>query len=148
MNRSDVLVGGASALTGAAVFLYTLTFPAMPDGAPGPGLFPRILAGLLVMFGVVLMIQARGVGSNVGARYSSAAIAKAGGVLVAIAIYIAVVQRLGFLPTAFLLLVSLMLMLGVKVRVALPTAALVTGLCVLLFEKLLRVPLPLGVLGA
>jgi hypothetical protein len=57
------------------------------------------------------------------------------------------VQRLGFLITATLVTGSLMLILGVRLRVALPSTILLVIGSVMLFERILRVPLPVGILG-
>ncbi len=147
MKRSDVVLGGAVALLGAAVFLVSLDFPRMSDGWPGPGLFPQILGALLVVFGGVVVVQAFRPHDSQEVSYQPVNIIKAGLVLVSVAVYVAVAQRLGFLPTAALITAAMMLLLGVRVRVALPAAVGVAFLCVLLFEKVLRVPLPPGILG-
>lgn len=147
VKRSDVVLGGVAVLLGVAVYLGSLNFPHMADGWPGPGLFPRILGVLLALFGAVVVVEAFRPHESRELSYQPANIVKAGLVLVSVAIYVAVVQRLGFLPTATLLLVGLMLMLNVRLRVALPASVAVALLCVLLFEKVLRVPLPPGILG-
>jgi len=147
MKRSETLLGGAVALLGAAVFLESLRFPLMPDGWPGPGLFPQILSVLLCLFGGTMAIQSIRSKQVEAEAYEPKAIVRAGLVLVAVAIYIAVVQRLGFLITASLITAGMMILLGVRVRIAIPAGIGVAVLCVLLFEKVLRVPLPPGILG-
>ncbi len=147
MKRSDAILGGAATLLGAAVYLMTLSFPKMADGAPGPALFPQILSVLMVFFGIVLVLNARHPHQEKSQRYEPVNVLKAGMVLVAIAVYIAVVQNLGFLISGTLLMASLMLMLGVRARTAVPAALVVAVGCVLLFERVLRVPLPPGFLG-
>lgn len=147
MKHSDALLGGAVALLGAAVYLNTLSFPTMPGDWPGPGLFPQILSGLLILFGGIVAVQSLRSHHSVIEAYQPAAALKAGLVLVAVAIYIAVVIKLGFLITASLMTAGLMLLLGVRVRVAIPAGVGVAVLCILLFEKVLRVPLPPGILG-
>ncbi|MHB0868323.1 MAG: tripartite tricarboxylate transporter TctB family protein [Chloroflexota bacterium] len=147
MKRSDAILGGAAALLGAAVYMQTLTFPSMPDGTPGPALFPRVLSALLVLFGVVIVAQStrHHVGEN--NHYETANVLKAGGVLVGIAAYVFLVHKLGFLITATLLMLALMAMLGVRLRVGLPAAVALAVLSLMLFERVLRVPLPPGILG-
>jgi putative tricarboxylic transport membrane protein len=147
MKRSEAILGGAVALLGAAVFLNSMTFPPQPGGWPGPGLFPQILAVLLVFFGGAVTVQAVRSTSTVAVSYEPASMLKAAVILVAIAIYIAVVQRLGFLITASLVTCGLMLLLGVKIRIAVPAGVGVAVMCVVLFERVLRVPLPPGILG-
>ncbi|MGE5619769.1 MAG: tripartite tricarboxylate transporter TctB family protein [Sphingomonadaceae bacterium] len=147
MKRSDAVLGGAAVLLGAAVYLNTLAFPTMPDGAPGPALFPQILSALLILFGGIIVAQSIRPHVQEERHYEPKAILKAGGVLVAIALYVMVVQKVGFLITAAAILFGLMMMLGVRVRVGLPASVAIALFCVLLFEKVLRVPLPPGVLG-
>jgi putative tricarboxylic transport membrane protein len=148
MKKADFLLGGATVALGAAVYLYTLSFPSMADGAPGPALFPRILSGLLFLFGGILMLQSwRGGAQDASAGYGMRASAKVVAILVSIAIYIAVVMQLGFVLTSLALLLFIMTLLGVRMRVAIPTTVGVIIFCLLLFGRLLRVPLPPGILG-
>ena len=60
--------------------------------------------------------------------------------------YIVAAGALGFIPTGVLILVALFLKFGVDARRALVTAVVATLVIHLLFYKLLRVPLPWGVL--
>ena len=147
MKLSDALLGGAAVLLGAATFAYVQSFPKMPDGTPGPSLFPQILGVLLVIFGVAVVVQSVRPHTGENEHFERNAVIKAGLVLVGIAVYIGLVQRLGFLITATLVTGSLMLVLGVKLRVALPTTILLVIGSVMLFERILRVPLPVGLLG-
>jgi putative tricarboxylic transport membrane protein len=56
------------------------------------------------------------------------------------------VERLGFIVTAALMVATLALTLGARLRLAVPLA-LVTPFAVhLIFYKLLRVPLPVGLI--
>ncbi|MGH8967986.1 MAG: tripartite tricarboxylate transporter TctB family protein, partial [Actinomycetes bacterium] len=56
--RHDLVAGLLAAVLGAAVVLHVRTFPELPDGQPGPALFPGIVGGLLVVFGLVLVVRA------------------------------------------------------------------------------------------
>lgn len=148
MKKGDFLLGAASVVVGIAVFVHTLSFPEMADGTPGPALFPQILSGLLFIFGGVLSVQSwRGGSQSSSANYGAAASLKALAILVAIAVYIAVVTELGFVLTSLALLLFIMVVLGVRMRIAIPTTVGVIIFCVVLFGRLLRVPLPPGILG-
>ncbi len=147
MKLSDTVLGGGAAILGAAAFLDTLSFPKMADGSPGPALFPQILGVLLVIFGIIVIVQSARPHGGEENHYESVAILKAGGVLVGIALYVAFAHTLGFLITATLILLGLMLMLKARLRVALPAAVAVALFSMALFEKVLRVPLPPGILG-
>ncbi len=60
--------------------------------------------------------------------------------------YYFVVNRLGFLPTAAMVVLVASLALGARARLAVPLAILAPLLVNLVFLKLLRVPLPSGML--
>lgn len=148
MRRADVVSGGAAALLGTAAYALTLPFPELPDGHPGPALFPRLVAGLLVLFGLVLAWQgARAAPAEAGE--GGVATDRAGAVnallvVAAVAGFILVVERAGFVPTLGVLLFALMWRLGVRLGAA---VVLAVGLAVgtyLLFARVLLVPLPRG----
>ncbi|HEX7125585.1 MAG TPA: tripartite tricarboxylate transporter TctB family protein [Thermodesulfobacteriota bacterium] len=148
MRRADVVSGGAAALAGAAAYALTLPFPELADGHPGPALFPRLVAGLMVLFGLVLAWQgARGEPAEAaegGAATERAGVLNALLVVAAVVGYILVVERAGFVPTLGVLLFALMWRLGVRLGAAVGLAA---GLAVgtyLLFARVLLVPLPRG----
>ena len=60
--------------------------------------------------------------------------------------YILFVERLGFIPTGIVYLSALFLVFGVRARWILPLAVVLTLAIHTAFYKLLRVPLPWGVL--
>jgi putative tricarboxylic transport membrane protein len=60
--------------------------------------------------------------------------------------YYVAVDRLGFLPTASAIVLCASLALGGNWRLAVPTALVVPVFIALVFVKLLRVPLPSGIL--
>ncbi len=60
--------------------------------------------------------------------------------------YILLVDKLGFIPTAVIYLAVLFAVFGVSPRWNLPIAIIVTLLHPLRFYKMLKVPLPWGVL--
>ncbi len=147
MKHGDLILGGAAAVFGAAIFLVAMSFPTMPGGAPGPALFPEILGGLLILFGAIVVIESRRKRRGEDVVYEGAALVKGALVLVFIGIYVAVVTRVGFVLTSIGLLLALMLMLGVRARTALLSSVGIVLFCVVLFQKILRVPLPPGILG-
>lgn len=147
MRYADALLGAGVIILGVAAFLETLRFPEMPGGMPGPALFPRILSVLLVGFGLLLLLRARRPAEDAGLPFSRIAVLKGVGVLLGIVAYIALVERLGFILTAGGILIGMMLMLGVRARTALPVSAGLVLFIVLLFQQLLRVPLPQGIFG-
>jgi len=149
----DALIGAGFALAGAAVFLTTLGFPRQDDGAPGPALFPRVLAVLMIVFGASLTVS-RLAGRGAAAAGESAAgpaVARQGTVnallvFAAIVFFMVASAPLGFLITGGLILAGLMWRLGAPLVQAVPVSVGVTLFIYVIFGKILRVPLPLGLL--
>ena len=52
--RQNLLIGGLSVLGGAIVIPYGASMPYIREGVPGPGLFPMMIGGLLILFGALL----------------------------------------------------------------------------------------------
>lgn len=151
MRRVEVASGSAAVLIGAAAYALTLPFPEMPDGHPGPALFPRLLAGLLVIFGALLAVQGLRAAATTplaDAEVRSTAdrrgLLDAALVVGAVAAYILLVERLGFVLTVLLLDLLLMLRLRVQPVLAIAVAAPLAVGVYLLFARLLLVPLPRG----
>lgn len=183
IDRSDLWVGGAAVMVGTAVIPYALSMPEFRN-TPGPGLFPLMIAGLGILFGVSLVSKAcwrarsgapapqagedtaagaaaaapqelraaEGDDSGPTMRPSLAATERARWVNAATALgsivfYILLVETLGFLLTMFAVLSGIMLVLRSRWWVALATAAVVTLALHTLFQRLLLVQLPGGILA-
>jgi putative tricarboxylic transport membrane protein len=155
MKLDDALWGALLALLGGAILWHVQSFPRIPGQNVGPALFPGVVAAALVVCGALLVVgglRARrraGGGAWVAwpAWLRSRPQALAFAVLVAANVfYLLAVDRLGFIVTAFVCLAALMWSLRVRIAVAL-VVALATALAIhWAFYKLLRVPLPWGVL--
>jgi putative tricarboxylic transport membrane protein len=173
-NTGDLVSGTLAAAFGLAVLLYVQTFPELPGGAPGPGLFPGIIGGLLLLFGLVLVfrhvrerrVAARADGTAAGEEPDSAepdptayesllheqlptrtAWLNALSVTGAVVLYLVLADVVGFAATMVLLLVGLMLRLGARPLLAVLASAGATAFLYVIFEKVLLVPLPHGILG-
>ncbi|WP_232662062.1 tripartite tricarboxylate transporter TctB family protein [Pseudonocardia sp. TRM90224] len=153
-NRPDLVAGLLATALGVAVVLHVRTFPGLPDGQPGPALFPGLVGGLLVLFGLVLAVRsavrrredaagAQDVPPDSTPRSRLNALA----VLGYIVAYLLLADLLGFALTTAPLLFLLMWLLGVRPWVAALSAVATTVLVVLMFQQLLLVPLPTGPLG-
>jgi putative tricarboxylic transport membrane protein len=150
--HQDLVAGVLAAALGAAVVLHVRTFPELPDGQPGPALFPSIVGALLVVFGLGLVVRAVRARGREAAVDPGAAATRQGwfralavvGVVVA---YLLLAETLGFLATMGVLLFLLMWLLGARPLVAVLATAVTTGVILLLFQQVLLVPLPTGLLG-
>ncbi|MDQ7829308.1 MAG: tripartite tricarboxylate transporter TctB family protein [Armatimonadota bacterium] len=148
MGAWDAVAGVLLALLGSYVFLAARTFPHLPGGYPGPGLFPQLLGGLLALSGAGLLAHGALTGTLrrriplLGASRKEQVRALL--VVLAVILYILLVDRLGFVLLAFLILAGLMLGLGVPARWSVGLGVALTVLFYLLFGRLLHVPLPGG----
>lgn len=61
--RGNLVIGAAAVAVGAVVIPYGASMPYIREGIPGPGLFPMMIGGLLILFGVLLVLT-----SALGAR--------------------------------------------------------------------------------
>ena len=156
MKINDALWGALFALLGAAILWHVQGFPRIPGQNVGPALFPGVLAVAMVVCGAILIVT--GLKARRAERAASRwAVAPewlrsrrhvvAFMVLVASNVfYLLFVDRLGFLPTAFVYLAALMWVLRVRPAVAVLVAFLMALAIHYAFYKLLRVPLPWGLL--
>ena len=152
MKLNDAVFGLLLMVLGAAVLAAVRGYPNIPGQPVGPALFPGLIAAGLCICGVLLV--ARGWRQRGEQRWlawddwvHSPRHALALAVLIgAIVFYILASERLGFLITASVILLALFLVLRVPPSRAVPIAIIATLVVHFAFYKLLRVPLPWGVL--
>jgi len=153
---NDAIWGALAALFGAVLLVHVQGFPAMPGQRIGPAFFPGLLGVGLVVCGVILGVRgwrAR-IGAGPGARWSempgwSRSPRHALGFTVLVAVnllYLWGVDLLGFVITGALYLTALFWVLRVPRGRIVPLALVLTLLIHFAFYKLLRVPLPWGLL--
>jgi putative tricarboxylic transport membrane protein len=156
VKLNDAVWGALFALLGAAILWHVKGFPSIPGQNVGPGLFPSVLATAMLVCGAILVgkgLKARRVDA-VATRWAvapewlrSPRHVLAFVVLAAVNVfYLLAVERLGFVPTAFVYLAALMWVLRVRPALAIPVALIMALAIHYAFYKLLRVPLPWGVL--
>lgn len=144
--RADHISGGAFIAFGLGVIALSGDLPMGTLSFPGSGFLPKILAVLLVVFGIVLVLRA-GEGEPF-ANIEWGDLRHAGPVVAFTAAGIALYTVLGFLITVALLLFSLIVL--IERKNVLPAAAYsiaVTAIAYALFERLLKTPLPHGPFG-
>jgi len=147
---NDAIIGALLAALGIAILVHVQGYPTIPGQKVGPALFPGVAAAGLVACGALLV--RRGIRSGApmivlaawmrSPRHAANFLAVVG----ALVFYIVAVEPLGFLPTGGLILVALFRKLGVRWAVAVPTAIVATIAVHLVFYKMMRVPLPWGLL--
>ncbi len=156
MKVNDAVWGALLLLLGAVLLVHVQSFPKIPGQQYGPALFPGVIAAGLAVCAVLLIVKglaARAGGHEraqwvafepwTGSRRHVLAFALTIGVNV---FYIAAVDRLGFIVTGTVYLAALFAVFGVRARWIVPLAVVLTLAIHTAFYKLLRVPLPWGLL--
>lgn len=151
MGKNDYIGGGIFTALGVFIWALTFQFPVLDDGHPGPSLFPRVLGTLFIFFGSMVILS----GWRAG-RAEAAAPPEEGIqlnyfnpilVIILIAAFIAIAPKLGFIITGAVILIILM----TKLRVPLLKSSIISVVLIFfiffVFAKILRVPLPHGLLG-
>jgi putative tricarboxylic transport membrane protein len=152
MKLNDAIFGLVLLALGVAVLLGVQGFPKIPGQPVGPALFPGLIAVGLCISGVLLVV--RGVRTRAAQPWlawedwvrSPRHIAALVVLLGSVVFYIAAVNWLGFLPAAALILLALFWVLRVPTLSAVVIAVIAAFVIHFAFYKLLRVPLPWGLL--
>lgn len=153
MRIHDTILGLFFIAAATAMLAYTGTFPAFPGQKYGPSLFPRILGAGIILCGVIILLRGwRGATSGGDRRIIAfdSIFAERSRLIsfllvpLSILFYLVSAERLGFIPTAFVLLVGLFLWFRVKPITALIIGVAMTWLMQWFFGTMMRVPLPRG----
>lgn len=156
MKINDAVWGALLLLLSVAILIHVQNFPNIPGQKVGPALFPGFVAVGLGICALAL------IGTGIAARQRSngqtpwvtaeawmrsprhvIALALVVGVN---AFYIRFVDVLGFVPTGVIYLAALLAVFGVRPRWVFPIALITTLIIHASFYKLLKVPLPWGLL--
>jgi len=134
MKINDALSGAALVALGAVVLWHIQGFPPMPGQRFGPAWFP----GLIATSEPLLALP----------EWSRRArpVASVASVIAGLLLYVFAVDTLGFHITAGALLLTWSRLLGASWRLAVPVSLAATVVIHLAFYKLLKVPLPWGLL--
>jgi putative tricarboxylic transport membrane protein len=152
VKLNDAIFGLLLLLLGGAVLYAVQSFPKMPGQHYGPAVFPGLIACGLCIAGLLLVVRGWRHRAEQGwirpeewvrsPRHVLALAVLLGGVI----FYIVASGSLGFLPTAVVILVALLSALRVPIGRALLVAVIAALVVHFAFYKLLRVPLPWGLL--
>jgi putative tricarboxylic transport membrane protein len=153
MKLNDAVFGLLLLALGVTVLVSVQAFPNIPGQKVGPGLFPGLIATGLCVGGLLLLAQ------GLRERASVPWIALQSWVrsprhllsfallVASVLFYMLVSEKLGFVPTAIVVLTALFHVLRVPLAKSVLFAVLATLLIHFAFYKMLRVPLPWGVLA-
>jgi putative tricarboxylic transport membrane protein len=149
---NDALIGAALAALGAVVLWHVQGFPPMTGQKYGPAWFPGLIAGGLMVCGTLLIVSRLRAATSEPLfelpewlRRTRPTISVAS-VVAGLLLYIFVVDTLGFHITAAALLLVWSRLLGATWRLAVPVSLIAAFVIHLAFYKLLKIPLPWGLL--
>jgi putative tricarboxylic transport membrane protein len=149
VQRIDRWAGLALAGLGLAVMWTARAFPNVPGQKLGAGFLPMLVGAGLLLCALALVIRSLRAAACAGQGAEGARREHFGSSLViigAVVGYIALADRIGFLIVAPLCLMASFFALRVKLSHALLWALAGTIVVHVAFYKLLRVPLPWGIL--
>ncbi|NND32350.1 MAG: tripartite tricarboxylate transporter TctB family protein [Saprospiraceae bacterium] len=138
----NILTSTFVLLIGILVFIFSRQFPVLPEGHPGPGLFPSVLGGFLILAGVLLLISA----FRPRAINDTASFEKGNWRIVLLMLAVIVVfpflqQFLGFLPALAIAILIVGLLMRLRIVKAILVTLLTTAFIYLIFNQILHVPL-------
>lgn len=155
MRLVHVVTGGVVALVGLLALLQALSFDFFgANGEPGPGMFPALLSGLLIVLGLALAAS-----YLIGARrheehmekldLDPARMGRATAIWACFVVMVVLLPFVGFLPATLLLVGVLVLAMERQRSLKALAAVLVLPVATyLLFAVALEVPLPVWGFGS
>ncbi len=153
MKLHDRLIGGLSIAGGLALVVAASQLRAMPGQLFGSAFFPSVLGIACVVVGLLLTLRHQQAAAlkpqpwlSLPDWFSDRRAIRAAAFCVAGVAFILFAESIGFILSAFILLLALMLMMGARFAVAIASSIAATAVLHLVFVVLLRVPLPFGVI--
>lgn len=149
-SKADIVAAICLLLVSFLVFWISKDFPSSKTGI-GVSTFPKLLAGLLIIFSIVIIIQAIK-NSSFSKKEPTFKEFKKGhkliiAVIIILIIYIQMLEVLGFILSSFLLLITLMFIFGERRKIILLVVPLLFSVILyLVFSKMAMVFLPEGII--
>ena len=152
MKVNDAVFGAIFVLLGLVVLVHVQSFPRIPGQPVGPGLFPGLISVAFALCGLLLIVS--GVRNRAEEPWYETAewmrsgrhFISFGAIVGGVAAYVLLANTIGFLILSPVLLWLWFTTLGVRRVTAVVVAIIATLVIWYAFYKVLRVPLPWGVL--
>lgn len=132
-------------LFGTWIWWYSYSFPDLPEGYPGPALFPTVLGVAFVLVGLLLflnqMLGAQKRDDKSQAKKGKAQVLRFSGGLLLLFAFPLIQNYVAFIPTLGITCFLLALLLKVQPGIAILTAGLTASFIYLIFSVLLGVSL-------
>ena len=149
-SKADIVAAIFLLLVSFFVFWISKGFPSSKTGI-GVSTFPKLLAGVLIIFSIIIIIQAIKNSSFSKEKPIFKEFKKGHKLIIAVIIiliiYIQMLEALGFILSSFLLLIILMFIFGERRKIILLLVPLLFSVILyLVFSKMAMVFLPEGII--
>lgn len=148
MRVNDSVIGAVLLVLSLAVLWHVQDFPAIPGQPYGAALYPTVVSlGLAITSGLLMFQGIRDGGPLFAFQASSSkGVAAFAITLGSLIFYVFAVDHLGFVVCSILMLIAVMWAYGVRPLLLVPVAVVATLVIHTGFYRLLKVPLPWGLL--
>lgn len=161
MRLSDKITGSFLIVLGGLAAYGGSRLPPVPGQQVGPNVFPIVIGlsliacGAMIALGIGRKFEEEAEAELAAIEGPQTAATESKGPLFGLRVllpptllifYVVGVEKLGFIPTAAIITIITSLALGARLKLAIPVAILAPIGAHLVFYKLLRVPLPSGLL--
>jgi hypothetical protein len=143
--RTDHVAGGVAIAAGGVVWAISGDLPVGRLSMPGAGMLPKLVCGLMILFGLLLMLRGRDSAPLATVTWSD--LRHAGPVCAMTALAVAGYTTLGFIITFSLLLFGLLCLERRNLIAAAAYSVGVSTATYFLFSVVLKSPLEPGLLG-
>jgi len=140
LKSVESIIGIIILLIGVFVFITSRQFPPMPEGHPGPGLFPSVIGVCFIICGALQLLSSFR-SSEIDSVGFSGDWIKVVLMFVVIFVFPFVKEFLGFLPSISIAVFVVGLLMRLPVLHAVLAAIGTTGFIYLIFDLTLHVPL-------
>jgi putative tricarboxylic transport membrane protein len=145
-KTGDIVVGLGFLAIGIAFAMSSIKLKIGVPTEPQPGFFPFFDGIILIALSALFLVQAWR-----GKAGESPAFGKVGGpaiVVLTLILYVATLEALGYVITTAILAASVLKVMETKLRVLVPVSLILAVASYLLFDRLLGVTLPRGLMAA
>ncbi|MBK8503317.1 MAG: tripartite tricarboxylate transporter TctB family protein [Saprospiraceae bacterium] len=137
---SEIIFSVIVTALGLLVFVTARGFPELPEGHPGPGLFPAYLGGGLLLCGILLLINALKFQAFQTSGFEGKWILVVS-ILAIMVIFPFFYRLVGFFVAIAFAILLVGLLMRLKFISAILTSLITTGFIYLVFNQILHVPL-------
>lgn len=149
MKKASIVAAILSFAFGIFIMAIAMTFPKSSNGVPGPGMFPIIIALIIMISSIAVLINSLKIKENNDKeiKFLSADSKRAYITMAILVVYLIVMPLVGFCVSTFCLMFAMIKWFSKKniIHCAL-ISLIITVVIFFIFNKLLNVPLHFGLL--